>query len=174
MPELPEVETTRRGLVPHMQGQRIEAVIVRNRALRWPVPRDLAKQVSGCTVRAVERRGKYLLIDCGTGWLILHLGMSGSLRVVPKETPAGKITVTRTDAAASGPVLPTVSGISSSVPGTMLVLPGIVVPTYGPILPNAIERLALANLAAKASEGPPAKANNGLGLPLGNENVESA
>ena len=90
MPELPEVETTRRGLAPHMQGQRIEAVIVRNRALRWPIPRDLAKQVCGRTVRGVERRGKYLLIDCGAGWIILHLGMSGSLRVVPKKTPAGK------------------------------------------------------------------------------------
>ena len=90
MPELPEVETTRRGLLPHLQGQRVDAVIVRNRALRWPVPRDLARQVSGCTVRAVERRGKYLLIDCGTGWIILHLGMSGSLQVVPKQTPAGK------------------------------------------------------------------------------------
>jgi formamidopyrimidine-DNA glycosylase len=90
VPELPEVETTRRGLAPHMQGQRIEAVIVRNRALRWPIPRDLAKQVCGRTVRAVERRGKYLLIDCGTGWMILHLGMSGSLQVVPKGTPAGK------------------------------------------------------------------------------------
>ena len=90
MPELPEVETTRRGLAPHMQGQRIEGVIVRNRALRWPIPRDFAKQVCGRTVRAVERRGKYLLIDCGTGWIILHLGMSGSLQVVPNGTPAGK------------------------------------------------------------------------------------
>jgi formamidopyrimidine-DNA glycosylase len=90
VPELPEVETTRRGLAPHMQGQRVEAVIVRNRALRWPIPRSLARQVSGRTVRAVERRGKYLLIDCGTGWIILHLGMSGSMRLVPNGTPAGK------------------------------------------------------------------------------------
>ncbi len=73
-----------------MQGQRVEAVIVRNRRLRWPVPRDLARRVSGCTVRAVERRGKYLLIDCGTGWIILHLGMSGSLQVVPGSVPAGR------------------------------------------------------------------------------------
>ena len=90
MPELPEVETTRRGLTPHMQGQRIEALVVRNRALRWPVPLNLASLVRGCTVRAVERRGKYLLIDCVTGWMILHLGMSGSIRVVPKKSPAGK------------------------------------------------------------------------------------
>ena len=90
MPELPEVETTRRGLAPHMVGNRIEAVIVRNHALRWPIPRDIAIRVCGRTVRAVERRGKYLLIDCGTGWMILHLGMSGSLQVVPNGTPAGK------------------------------------------------------------------------------------
>ena len=90
MPELPEVETTRRGLVPHLQGQRVQDVIVRNRALRWPVPRNLARLVSGSTVRAIERRGKYLLIDCGTGWIILHLGMSGSLQVIPSSTPAGK------------------------------------------------------------------------------------
>jgi len=90
VPELPEVETTRRGLAPLLQGQRVDAVIVRNRALRWPVPRDLARRVSGCTVHAVERRGKYLLIDCGGGWIILHLGMSGSLQVVPGTTPAGK------------------------------------------------------------------------------------
>ena len=90
MPELPEVETTRRGLAPHLQGQRVDTVIVRNYALRWPVPRDLATQVSGCTVRTVGRRGKYLLIDCGKGWIIVHLGMSGSLQVVPKSMPAGK------------------------------------------------------------------------------------
>ena len=90
MPELPEVETTRRGLVPHLQGQRVQNVIVRNRALRWPVPRNLARLVSGSTVRTIERRGKYLLIDCGTGWIILHLGMSGSLQVIPSSTPAGK------------------------------------------------------------------------------------
>ena len=90
MPELPEVEITRRGLAPYLQGQRVETVIVRNRALRWPVPRDLAAKVSGRTVRAIERRGKYLLIDCGTGWIILHLGMSGSLQVVPQSVPAGK------------------------------------------------------------------------------------
>ncbi|HEX7953184.1 MAG TPA: bifunctional DNA-formamidopyrimidine glycosylase/DNA-(apurinic or apyrimidinic site) lyase [Burkholderiales bacterium] len=90
MPELPEVETTRRGLVPHLLGQRLQTVIVRNRALRWPVPRDLARSASGHTVRAVERRAKYLLIDCGVGWIIVHLGMSGSLRMVPSSTPPGK------------------------------------------------------------------------------------
>jgi formamidopyrimidine-DNA glycosylase len=90
VPELPEVETTRRGLAPHLEGQLVETVIVRNRALRWPVPRNLAKRVSGCTVHSVDRRGKYLLIDCGNGWMVVHLGMSGSLRLLAKETPAGK------------------------------------------------------------------------------------
>jgi formamidopyrimidine-DNA glycosylase len=90
VPELPEVETTRRGLAPHLQGKRIAAVVVRNRRLRWPIPRDLAKKAVGCTVQSIGRRGKYLLVDCGSGWMILHLGMSGSLRVLPRETPPGK------------------------------------------------------------------------------------
>lgn len=90
MPELPEVETTRRGLLPHLQGQTITGLVVRDRRLRWPVPRDLAKRVVGCTVQTIERRGKYLLFDCGSGSMILHLGMSGSLRVLPAGTPAGK------------------------------------------------------------------------------------
>jgi formamidopyrimidine-DNA glycosylase len=90
VPELPEVETTRRGLAPHLQDRRIDALVVRDRRLRWPVPRDLAKRVVGQTIRGIERRGKYLLVDCGGGWMILHLGMSGSLRVLPRDTPAGK------------------------------------------------------------------------------------
>lgn len=90
MPELPEVETTRRGLSPHLQGRRIAAIVIRDRRLRWPIPRDLPKKAVGCTVRSVERRGKYLLVDCASGWMILHLGMSGSLRVLPRETPPGK------------------------------------------------------------------------------------
>ena len=88
MPELPEVETTRRGLEPHLVGQRIDSITVRERRLRWPVPRQLNKQASGSKIRAVERRGKYLLIDCGgKGWIIIHLGMSGRLRVLPQTTP---------------------------------------------------------------------------------------
>ena len=82
MPELPEVETTRRGLAPHLVNQQIRTVVVRNPALRVPVPRGLAKRVAGTTIRAVERRGKYLLIDCGEGTLIIHLGMSGRLWLV--------------------------------------------------------------------------------------------
>ncbi len=81
MPELPEVETTRRGLAPLLVGQRIRTAVVRNRALRQPVPRQLARHVAGATIRALSRRGKYLLVDCGAGTLILHLGMSGRLWV---------------------------------------------------------------------------------------------
>ena len=81
MPELPEVETTRRGLAPLLVGQRIRTVVVRNPRLRQPVPRQLARRVSGATIRSLARRGKYLLVDCGAGTLILHLGMSGRLWV---------------------------------------------------------------------------------------------
>ncbi len=90
MPELPEVETTRRGLAAHLEGQRLTSVIVRNRALRWPIPHDLSERAAGRVIRHVLRRGKYLLLDCETGWIIVHLGMSGSLQLVPQGEPAGK------------------------------------------------------------------------------------
>lgn len=83
MPELPEVETTRRGLEPRILHQHIRGVKVRNPALRWSVVPDLGQQVTGTRVEAVTRRGKYLLLRCGRGTLIIHLGMSGSLRLVP-------------------------------------------------------------------------------------------
>ena len=89
MPELPEVEVTRRGLVPHLTGRVISAVEVRQPMLRWPVPRAV-RSLAGRKVQAIRRRGKYLLVDCGDGHLILHLGMSGSLRVLPRGTPAEK------------------------------------------------------------------------------------
>lgn len=89
MPELPEVEVTRRGLMPHVTGRVISAVEVRQPMLRWPVPRAV-RSLAGRKVQAVRRRGKYLLVDCGDGHLILHLGMSGSLRVLPHGTPAEK------------------------------------------------------------------------------------
>src|SRR5437763_558529 len=89
VPELPEVEVTRRGLAPHLAGRVISAVEVREPRLRWPVPAAV-RSLAGRTVRAVHRRGKYLLVDCGDGHLILHLGMSGSLRVLPPGTPAQK------------------------------------------------------------------------------------
>ncbi|HSQ04844.1 MAG TPA: bifunctional DNA-formamidopyrimidine glycosylase/DNA-(apurinic or apyrimidinic site) lyase [Burkholderiales bacterium] len=89
MPELPEVETTRRGLEPVLLNQRIRTAIVRNRALREPVPRQLPQRVAGTTIRAITRRGKYLLIDCGRGTLIVHLGMSGRLWLVDAQVAAG-------------------------------------------------------------------------------------
>jgi formamidopyrimidine-DNA glycosylase len=89
MPELPEVEVTRRGIARQLSGRVISGVAVREPRLRWPVPREVLA-LAGRTVRSVRRRGKYLLVDCGDGHLILHLGMSGSLRVLPPDTPAGK------------------------------------------------------------------------------------
>jgi len=88
MPELPEVETTRRGLAPHLLNQRIRTAIVRNRALRLPVPRGLASRVAGATICEVKRRGKYLLFICDAGTLILHLGMSGRLWLVDAHSEA--------------------------------------------------------------------------------------
>jgi formamidopyrimidine-DNA glycosylase len=90
MPELPEVETTLRGLAPHLLGQKIVSATVRNPHLRWPIPQDLPKLLPGLTIHSLTRRAKYLLMDCGAGTLILHLGMSGSLRILPADTPAEK------------------------------------------------------------------------------------
>jgi formamidopyrimidine-DNA glycosylase len=88
MPELPEVEVTRRGIEPHLAGRVITGATVRNAGLRWPIPRGLAKTLTGLKVQAVKRRAKYLLLDCGAGHLILHLGMSGSLRITDRVEPA--------------------------------------------------------------------------------------
>jgi len=82
MPELPEVETTRRGIEPHLRARRIDKVIVRDRRLRWPVTAGLAGKLQDQTIGQVRRRGKYLLIDLERGTLIIHLGMSGHLAVV--------------------------------------------------------------------------------------------
>ena len=90
MPELPEVETTRRGIAPHLEGHRVTRLIVRDPRLRWPIPEDLAIQVENQTFTAVRRRAKYLLMDIGGGTLISHLGMSGNLRLVLAETPVLK------------------------------------------------------------------------------------
>lgn len=90
MPELPEVETTRRGIEPHLKGKQITEVIVRQSQLRWPVPRGLNRLLSGKRIESVERRAKYLLLTSSVGTLIVHLGMSGSLRLVRKGEPAGK------------------------------------------------------------------------------------
>ncbi|QJR13636.1 bifunctional DNA-formamidopyrimidine glycosylase/DNA-(apurinic or apyrimidinic site) lyase [Usitatibacter palustris] len=87
MPELPEVETTRRGLLPHVVGRTIREVIVRNPRLRWPVPRDLAARLRDVEILAIRRKGKYLLFDCAQGHLLVHLGMSGRLTLVPADRP---------------------------------------------------------------------------------------
>ena len=91
MPELPEVETTRRGLAPAVEHHRITRAVVRHRGMRLPVPRGLEQRLAGATVTAVRRRGKYLLFDCApvdgrTGALIIHLGMSGRLWLVDAGT----------------------------------------------------------------------------------------
>ncbi|MFP4129533.1 MAG: bifunctional DNA-formamidopyrimidine glycosylase/DNA-(apurinic or apyrimidinic site) lyase [Halorhodospira sp.] len=89
MPELPEVEITRRGLEPHVVGRRLTGAVVRQRQLRYPVPEGLAEAVAGERVTALARRAKYLLVHLDSGaWLLLHLGMSGSLRVVDAGAPA--------------------------------------------------------------------------------------
>ena len=89
MPELPEVEVTRLGLVPRIAGRTISGVAVREPRLRWPIPPEV-RRLAGRKVLELQRRGKYLLLDCGGGHLIVHLGMSGSLRVLPAGAPAGR------------------------------------------------------------------------------------
>ena len=90
MPELPEVEVTRRGIARQVEGQLLERAVLRTPTLRYPVPAGLAGRLAGSILRATKRRGKYLLLDFGTGHLLIHLGMSGSLRFVAPGTPAGK------------------------------------------------------------------------------------
>ena len=82
MPELPEVETTRRGIAPYVVAGTVANVIVRERRLRWPVPGKLKKQLTNQPIRKLHRRAKYLLFHTGNGCMLLHLGMSGSLSVV--------------------------------------------------------------------------------------------
>lgn len=88
MPELPEVETTRRGIEPHVIGRTITGLVIRERRLRWPVPARLSREIVGKKVERVRRRGKYLLMDVLHGSVILHLGMSGSLRVLKRPAAA--------------------------------------------------------------------------------------
>lgn len=90
MPELPEVETTRRGISAHICGHTVTAAVVREHRLRWPVPRELNALLHGQRLGAVSRRAKYLLLHFPNGTLILHLGMSGSLRVLAVTTPPEK------------------------------------------------------------------------------------
>jgi formamidopyrimidine-DNA glycosylase len=86
VPELPEVETTLRGVIPHLVGHTVRELVVQERRLRWPVPDDLS-QIEGTPILAGTRRGKYLLFTTPRGTLLIHLGMSGSLRILPPATP---------------------------------------------------------------------------------------
>lgn len=90
MPELPEVEVTRRGVAPYMEGRTVTAVTLRCKGLRWPFPVALSEHLSGRIVRHIGRRGKYLLLGFDHGTLIIHLGMSGHLRILPTGASAGK------------------------------------------------------------------------------------
>jgi len=89
MPELPEVETSRRGIEPYIVDRTIAGVRIRERRLRWPVSRDIDQRLPGATITSVDRRAKYLLIHTTSGTAILHLGMSGSVFIVDHDTPAG-------------------------------------------------------------------------------------
>jgi len=88
MPELPEVETTRRGIEPHIDGRIITALTVRQPKLRWPIPDQLSQWIEGARILSVTRRGKYLLINLSEGSVMIHLGMSGSLYMVSADQPA--------------------------------------------------------------------------------------
>jgi formamidopyrimidine-DNA glycosylase len=91
MPELPEVETIRRGLAPHLAGRAIRRVVVRDRRLRWPIPRGFERRLAGRTIRSVDRRGKYLLLNLDSGdRVILHLGMTGRITLVAPGLPVRK------------------------------------------------------------------------------------
>lgn len=89
MPELPEVETSRRGIEPHLVGATIHYAVIRNGRLRWPVSDEIYR-LSDKPVLSVQRRAKYLLLQLPDGWIIIHLGMSGSLRILSEELPAEK------------------------------------------------------------------------------------
>jgi len=90
MPELPEVETTRRGIAPHCEGRTIHDLRLRDARLRWPVRSDLPALLTGRRVRRLSRRAKYILFHFDHGVLLVHLGMSGSLRLMPASAPAQK------------------------------------------------------------------------------------
>lgn len=90
MPELPEVETTCRGIAPHISGQHVTKLTVRNQNLRWPVPDFLPEKLQGNTLTSVARRGKYILLRVSGGDVMIHLGMSGSLRIVEEDVEPQK------------------------------------------------------------------------------------
>lgn len=84
LPELPEVETTRRGIEPHIEKREVTRVILRRNTLRWPITPALSDELPSLTISAVSRRGKYLMLETDRGTVLIHLGMSGSLRIVDK------------------------------------------------------------------------------------------
>jgi formamidopyrimidine-DNA glycosylase len=90
MPELPEVETTRIGLAPQVEGRIITSVSLRRSDLRWPIPEEILKRLPGQSILSLRRRAKYLLMDLAPGSALFHLGMSGCLRVLPKDFPVGR------------------------------------------------------------------------------------
>jgi len=90
MPELPEVETVCRSLAPRLAGRRVERFLVRNGSLRWPIDPRLPERLAGATLGSLHRRAKYILIESDAGRLVVHLGMSGSLRVLLASSPPGK------------------------------------------------------------------------------------
>jgi formamidopyrimidine-DNA glycosylase len=90
MPELPEVEVTRRGVAPYLEGKKVRSVIMRHTGLRWPFPPGLGDKIGGHAILGTARRGKYLLILFDHGTLIIHLGMSGHLRILPLSVPPQK------------------------------------------------------------------------------------
>jgi len=90
MPELPEVETSRRGIEPHILNQKAIDIIIRQRQLRWPIPGSIKNQLKNQTINQVRRRGKYILLVTDAGTVILHLGMSGSLRILDASVGAEK------------------------------------------------------------------------------------
>lgn len=90
MPELPEVETVRRGIAPHIEGKTISDVVVRERRLRWPITVGLKQKLAGDRILQLDRRGKYLLLSLSRGVLLIHLGMSGRLRILPQISPPEK------------------------------------------------------------------------------------
>lgn len=90
MPELPEVETTKRGIAPFVTGRVVMRVLLRRKDLRWPIPRAIAARLPGQRIESVERRAKYLLLHTGAGSALLHLGMSGSLRITDPAMPPRK------------------------------------------------------------------------------------
>jgi len=89
MPELPEVETSRRGIAPYVVDQRVQGITIRERRLRWPISTAVDKHLPGATIQSVGRRAKYLLLETDAGTAMIHLGMSGSVFIVDTETPAG-------------------------------------------------------------------------------------